>query len=651
MLFDSMTGTCCCNSLQRDPGTIRKIRQGKLLTSSYGNILFMKIMLHNQKLLVCHLMIAAMLCLIVIPVCAEAAVVTTNPDEATMVMMPIPGKEYRQHVKWYELSPKVLTKNKYFLTSLDLTSYIPYDPKERNQGNISNCWVWAGTGGMELDHSRNDDVMDRLSIQYFDSLYNGGKGDSWAGVGGYTTDFVAFYQKKKIAVPWSNKNAAYEDYRDLCFTEKKSWSVITNTPVSKMPQYPVDAIETYPIATSSVSQGEAIKNIKYPLQHGGAVLVSLYFADKKSSHDFMTFWKFQGEEAVFDFDPYNGQVMNNSESSSHQVLCVGYDDESDSWLMLNDWPTEFPGLAGRPNNLFRIKMHSNYNAELLKPVDTECPGCPEFFHQVITEWVVLKTKFASKKTSYSVMDSVAYFEAGTWYIDLNKDGKLSEKNDLVYRKFGQAGDIPVQGMWARGQGTVAAVFRNGNWFIDSNGNGKLDRGVDAVYRGLGDQKGDVPVVGDWNGDGLDEAGFYRSGQWYLDTNGDGTFDRRNDTYYPQFGGRKGDIPLAGRWYAEDERDYPWIYQGDGTWLIDSNMDGSYNRDTDVTLMGFGNSRQSPVIGDWRGSGSDYPTLYSKGDWQLDTEPPFGTFSDIDEKLSGFGSKESIPVAWRPVIAR
>ena len=54
----------------------------------------------------------------------------------------------------------------------------------------------------------------------------------------------------------------------------------------------------------------------------------------------------------------------------------------------------------------------------------------------------------------------------------------------------------------------------------------------------------------------------------LDSNRDGKFDRRNDTYYAHFGGRKGDIPFAGRWYAEDERDYPWIYQADGTWLID-----------------------------------------------------------------------------------
>ena len=121
-------------------------------------------------------MIAAIFSLIFIPVCAEAAVATTNPDNATMVMMQIPAKEYAKHLTWYDKSPKVLTKNKYFLTSFDLTSYIPYIPAERDQGNVGTCWVWAGTAAMELDHSRSDGVMDQLSVQYFDSQYNGGKG-------------------------------------------------------------------------------------------------------------------------------------------------------------------------------------------------------------------------------------------------------------------------------------------------------------------------------------------------------------------------------------------------------------------------------------------------------------------------------------------
>ena len=57
--------------------------------------------------------------------------------------------------------------------------------------------------------------------------------------------------------------------------------------------------------------------------------------------------------------------MNNSESSSHQVLCVGYDDESDSWLMLNSWPTEFPGYWEVARITFSaLKCTANYDAEL-----------------------------------------------------------------------------------------------------------------------------------------------------------------------------------------------------------------------------------------------------------------------------------------------
>lgn len=605
----------------------------------------------QQKLWVFTLLIATIFSLIFIPVCTEAAAPSTNPDEATMVMMQIPAKEYTKHLKWYEKSPKVLSKEKYFMTSLDLTPYIPYTPKERDQGNIANCWVWAGTAAMELDHSRNDDVMDQLSVQYFDSQYNGGKGANWAGEGGTPDQFVAFYQQNKFAVPWSNKNAAYEDYRLLCYTEQKSWSLISNSPVSKMPNYKIEAIETYPINTAKVSQEDAIKNIKSALLNGGAVIF-WFQMPAASEKDFKDFWQYQPEDAIFDFDPYNGQVVGSYEDTfSHQVLCVGFDDETDSWLMLNSWTTTKDGKVFHPDNIFRVKMHSNYSSVLKIPTGIDCQSCNPYNEQLIMEWDYMKTDFGGKVTSYSVQDSAGYFEAGAWYIDLNRDGKLDEKNDLIYTKFGQAGDIPVPGNWVRGQGTVAAFFRNGNWFIDSNGNGKLDREADRALTGFGDQKGDIPVVGDWNGDGLDEAGFYRNGEWKLDTNGDGIFDRRNDTYYQHFGGRKGDIPFAGRWYAGDERDYPWIYQNDGTWLIDTTMDGVYDKNTDVTLTGFGNSRQTPVIGDWRGSGSDYPALFSRGDWQLDTEQPFGTYSAIDEKLSGFGSKDSIPVVWHTMVLR
>ena len=608
-------------------------------------------MVRKQNLLVCSLLIAAIFSLVFIPVHAQAAVPSTSPGEATMVLMQMSEKEYAHHLKWYEKSPKVVSKDKYFMTSLDLTPYIPYDPVERDQGNASNCWVWAGTAAMELDHSRNDDVMERLSVQYFDSLYNGGKGDKWAGNGGTPEQFVAFYNAKKSAVPWSNNNAAYEDYRLICVQKEKSWSLIDNSPVSKTPFYKIEAIETFRISTANVSQKDAIKNIKSALLHGGAVIFWLQMP-KVSEKDFTDFWQYKPEDAVFDLDPYNGQTVGSYDDMfSHQVLCVGYDDVTDSWLMLNSWPTTANGATFHPDNVFRVKMHANYSAMLKVSTGADCEGCDPYDYQPVMEWDYMKTVFGSKEAYYSVGDSAGYFEAGKWMIDLNKDGRLDEKNDLIVRKFGQAGDIPVPGTWVRGSGTVPAVFRNGNWFIDSNGNGKIDREADLVFTGLGDGKGDVPVVGDWNGDGLDEAGFYRNGEWFLDSNRDGKFDRRNDTYYAHFGGRRGDIPSAGRWYAGDDRDSPWIYQADGTWLIDTDMDGVYNRDTDVTLTGFGNSRQIPVPGDWRGTGSDYPTLYTRGDWQLDTEPPYGTYSDIDEEISGFGSKDSIPVAWHSLPQR
>ena len=35
-------------------------------------------------------------------------------------------------------------------TSLSLLDHLQYTPSERNQGYCGNCWVWAGTGIMEI---------------------------------------------------------------------------------------------------------------------------------------------------------------------------------------------------------------------------------------------------------------------------------------------------------------------------------------------------------------------------------------------------------------------------------------------------------------------------------------------------------------------
>ena len=90
----------------------------------------------------------------------------------------------------------------------NLLPYLDYNALQRDQNPTGNCWVWVGTGLMEITHQVKDGIRDPLSIQYFDSTYHGGAGLTWAGNGGTLANFVDFYQQQKIAIPASNANAS-----------------------------------------------------------------------------------------------------------------------------------------------------------------------------------------------------------------------------------------------------------------------------------------------------------------------------------------------------------------------------------------------------------------------------------------------------------
>jgi hypothetical protein len=101
---------------------------------------------------------------------------------------------------------------------------------------------------------------------------------------------------------------------------------------------------------------------------------------------------------------------------------------------------------------------------------------------------------------------IGVFHDGQWYLDLDGDGKFTEKDAAFV--FGQAGDIPVVGDFNGDGVDVVGVYRNGKWIIDSNNNHRIDA-TDKVFE-LGGP-GDKPVVGDWNDDGKDDPGVYHPG--------------------------------------------------------------------------------------------------------------------------------------------
>jgi hypothetical protein len=238
--------------------------------------------------------------------------------------------------------------------SLSLLDGLDYIPNERDQGVCGNCWAWAGTGVMEIGLNLQTGTKDRLSMQYLNSNFNGGKGSDWACCGGWLEDVEDFYAAEEMAIPWSNANAGYLDGSKTC---GGSTSVSSNS-ISTNPNYPIVYIETEKIPTQGVGKEQAILNIKNVLHQGRAIWFG-FFLPKNSDWDkFRSFWWNKPESEVW--DPSFSCDRDWDNGGGHAVLCVGYDDTDPDdryWVMLNSWGI----TSGRPNGLFRVDMDMDYD--------------------------------------------------------------------------------------------------------------------------------------------------------------------------------------------------------------------------------------------------------------------------------------------------
>jgi subtilisin family serine protease/C1A family cysteine protease len=242
----------------------------------------------------------------------------------------------------------------------NLLPYIQYTPSERNQGNCGNCWVWASTAAVEAAHTVQNGVKDRLSIQYFDSNYNGGSATTGACNGGWAYTFANFHRTTgyKQVIPWSNTNAYYND-RYAC-----SYGCGAQTPASSIsttPNYPLSSISTSWLNTYGVSQAQAIANIKAQVDANKVVWWGYFLPNSSSWTTFRSYWNGQTESALWNPDPHNNYAYGSS-GGGHAVTIVGYDDTSSDpnqryWVVLNSWGT----TSGRPNGLFRLKMNMDYS--------------------------------------------------------------------------------------------------------------------------------------------------------------------------------------------------------------------------------------------------------------------------------------------------
>ncbi len=249
---------------------------------------------------------------------------------------------------------------------LNLLEYLPYIPKERYQGSCGDCWAWASTGIVEIDHSVKENTKDRLSIQYLNSLYNdGGTTGDFACDGGNAFTFSEFYLGKesgKKVIPWSNTNASFFDANGG--QPGGYYGQKTNMPaeyIDKEPSYQISDMSSYQI-NSSLSQKEMINTIKTVLNNKHGLYYSLRLPNGESWTEFNNFWANEPNTSLFNPDKYDG--IDYTDGGGHALLMVGYNDtdknpDNHYWLILNSW-----GITPqRPDGTFRIPMYINYQSK------------------------------------------------------------------------------------------------------------------------------------------------------------------------------------------------------------------------------------------------------------------------------------------------
>ena len=309
-------------------------------------------------------------------------------------------------------------------TSVDLSGSIDYDPIQRNQGSCGNCWVWAGTGVMEIAHDYDNGVFDRLSIQFLDSCRTG-----WACCGGGLGGFATWYSGQ-LAVPWDNTNASFADGGTNCAA---GGSAVPCANISITPHYPINTILQVSIDTHS-GQATAIANIKNILNQNRGVYFGFALPDGTSWDNFRSFWRCDGSETEAtlweDVDSFCGIEWDGPEAGDtaggHAVVIYGYnDDDADSanhyWLALNSWGT---ASGDRPNGFFRIPMMMNYDCAY---PDDGTPGWWAFSFETLNVEFGNALPIADANGPYNVA-----CEGTTTNVNLDGSGSIDLDGQLTY---------------------------------------------------------------------------------------------------------------------------------------------------------------------------------------------------------------------------
>jgi C1A family cysteine protease len=289
---------------------------------------------------------------------------STDYNRTDYPIMQPDNETLQEWIKLYNNAPQAYINPEFETStgSYSLLDHLEYTPAERDQGACGNCWVWAGTGVLEVALDVQNGIKDRLSVQYFTSCWHGGTAGDWACCGGNLGWFAEWYQDNEFAIPWSNTNAYWQDGNRGCAygTSVPSYTISTS------PNYPISSCTAETIETQTVGQETAIANIKNILHQDKAIYFSFHLPNSDDWDVFSNFWNTEPESTAWSPDYSCGHTYVNlpNEGGGHAVLCVGYNDTDPNnsyWIMVNSWGTAY---GGRPNGIFHVDMNMNYGCRL-----------------------------------------------------------------------------------------------------------------------------------------------------------------------------------------------------------------------------------------------------------------------------------------------
>jgi len=214
-----------------------------------------------------------------------------------------------------------------------------------DQGQCGNCWVFGSHMAASISDGVASGSPQLFSTQWFDSDYYATQNQSTCN-GGDDTTVADWYDSHPSYIPWTNTNAGYADGNGPSTPATPASSIATS------PSVGMAQISVTQIATSGVSQAQAIANIKSVLDKDQPVILS-FFLPSAGWSAFDSFWDSDSETTPWSaVDAYNGQ----SQDGGHLVCVVGYDDTTSAWVIQNSWGT----TSGRPDGTFELSQAMGY---------------------------------------------------------------------------------------------------------------------------------------------------------------------------------------------------------------------------------------------------------------------------------------------------